>query len=217
MIDSSTYHKVNVDASEQDHSIESVTVFQAGRAEVKRRVTRVQLQLKRGQTQIIIERLPSLLIEDSLRIQGTGTAVIFDVIYHPADQQSRSGLNHRHDESSNEEDEGETGCYNAVKALKKQRNTVENQISFLQAYGHWLNGQNSNMENLEQFLNMLDLEIKQAEKALRAAQKKEPKHKTKVHRRTEVTIIVMSEEEGRAELVLMYVVWDASWTPIYEI
>jgi hypothetical protein len=174
MIDSSTYHKVNVDASEQDHSIESVTVFQAGRAEVKRRVTRVQLQLKvsdligaalyiceltfvmiqRGQTQIIIERLPSLLIEDSLRIQGTGTAVIFDVIYHPADQQSRSGLNHRHDESSNEEDEGETGCYNAVKALKKQRNTVENQISFLQAYGHWLNGQNSNMENLEQFLNM---------------------------------------------------------------
>ncbi|CAE6456857.1 unnamed protein product, partial [Rhizoctonia solani] len=226
MIDPPASHKVNVNASEQDHLIDSVTVFQAGRAEVKRRV---QLQLKQGQNQIVIERLPSLLVKDSLRVQGTGTAAIFDVVYHCPNRHSHR--NRRHDESSDEEDEEETECRKTVQALEKQRGTIENQISFLQAYGRSLSSQNSNTESLEQFLDVyaarqdvlnkriqeLDLEIKRAEKALREVQKKQPEHKTKAQRRTKVTVTVMSKEEGNAELTLTYVVWNASWTPIYEL
>ncbi|CAE6447043.1 unnamed protein product, partial [Rhizoctonia solani] len=104
MSDTPSLHTITVNAAEQDHLIDSVTVFQANRAEVKRRV---QLQLQKGQNQISIERLPTHLVEDSLRVQGTGTAIIFDVVHHyPTPQyqhQHRYGRRHVASEPSDEE------------------------------------------------------------------------------------------------------------------
>ncbi|CAE6433149.1 unnamed protein product [Rhizoctonia solani] len=115
MIDAPHSHIIIVNAAEQDHLIDTVTVFQAGRAEVRRRV---QLQLKKGQNQISIEHLPSCLAEDSLRVQGTGTATIFDVVYHHPKPQLRHG--HRQDITySSDEEEEETESFNTIKVLKK--------------------------------------------------------------------------------------------------
>ncbi|KAF8761782.1 hypothetical protein RHS01_00857 [Rhizoctonia solani] len=221
MVDSPVSHRVKINASEQDHLIDSVTVFQTGQAEIKRHV---QLHLK-----IVTEHLPSLLVEDSLRVQGTGTAIIFDVVYHSPNKQSR--LYPKHDESSDEGNEEESECYDTIQALEKQRSTVESQVSFLQAYGSSLSSQNYSVKDLDDFLDMygsrqdalnkrireLDLDIKRAKKTFRTVQKKQTEHKPQAYRRTKVTVTVISEEEGRAELILTYVVWNASWTPIYEV
>ncbi|KDN36039.1 hypothetical protein RSAG8_11125, partial [Rhizoctonia solani AG-8 WAC10335] len=214
--------------AEQDHLIDSVTVFQAGRAEVKRRV---QLQLKKGQNQITIKRLPNFLAEDSLRVQGTGAAIIFDVVCHSPSPKPQYRRRQVDSDNSDEEDEEEIEHYNAVEALKNQRNVVENQISFLDGCGRSVERQTSKMEDLEHFLDLygsrrdaldkrvaeLDSAVKQAEKALWAVKKKKPGRKTKGQRRTKITVTVMSKEEDEAELVLAYVVSNASWTPIYEI
>ncbi|CAE6433400.1 hypothetical protein ACGC1H_001521 [Rhizoctonia solani] len=231
MIDPPTTHTITVNAAEQDHLIDSVTVFQADRAEVKRRV---QLLLKKGQNQITIERLPTCLSENSLRVQGTGTAIIFDVVYHPnlPASKPRYGRRQVDTDSSDEDDEEEIKHQNAVEALKKQRTVVENQILLLDEYGHSVvDAQKSSMEDVERFLDVygsqrdtldkkvqeLSSEVKRVEKALWVVKKNKPGRETKEQRRTKVTVTVMSKEEGKAELMLSYVVWNASWTPIYEI
>ena len=61
-----------------DHDIHSVTVFQVNRAEITRRI---KLDLKEGQNEILVKNLPSVLDEDSIRVEGIGKAVVFDVIY----------------------------------------------------------------------------------------------------------------------------------------
>ncbi|EUC65209.1 mucoidy inhibitor A, putative [Rhizoctonia solani AG-3 Rhs1AP] len=229
MIDPPTTHTITVNAAEQDHLIDSVTVFQADRAEVKRRV---QLLLKKGQNQINIERLPTCLSEDSLRVQGTGTAIIFDVVYHTPASKSRYNYMQVDNDSSDEEDEEETKHYNAMESLKKQRTVVDNQIVLLDEYGHSVvDVQKSSMEDVERFLDLygsrrdaldkrvqeINSEIIRVEKVLQAAKKHKSSNKTKGRRQTKVTVTVISQEEGKAELMLSYVVRDASWTPIYEI
>ncbi|KAF8741852.1 hypothetical protein RHS02_03980, partial [Rhizoctonia solani] len=209
MVDSPVSHRIKINASEQDHLIDSVTVFQTDQAEIKRHV---QLHLKKGQNEIVIEHLPSLLVEDSLRVQGTGTAIIFDVVYHSPNKQSR--LYPKHDESSDEGNEEESECYDTIQALEKQRSTVESHMKdldeFLDMYG-------SRQDALNKRIREVDLDIKRAKKTLRTVQKKQTEHKPQAYRRTKVTVTVISEEEGRAELILTYVVWNASWTPIYEV
>ncbi|CAE6494150.1 unnamed protein product [Rhizoctonia solani] len=228
MIDPPTSHAITVNAAEQDHLISTVTVFQTGRAEIKRRI---QLQLKKGHNQITIEHLPSCLVEDSLRVQGTGTATIFDVLHHSPKPEPRYGRRQVNSDSSDEENEEEAESYNAIEDLKKQRNVIEKQISFLDKYGQSVDGQNSDLETLERFLDTygsrreildkrmseLNSQVGRAEKALRITQKKNSRHERRGKRRTKITVSVMSKEEGKAELTLAYVVSNASWIPIYEI
>ncbi|KZS95443.1 hypothetical protein SISNIDRAFT_452048 [Sistotremastrum niveocremeum HHB9708] len=70
--------KIVYDASE--HPVNAVTVFQANRAEINRRI---QVDLIAGQNEVEVIHLPSVLDEDSIRVDGIGKDVIFDVIYKP--------------------------------------------------------------------------------------------------------------------------------------
>ncbi len=85
-------------------AIHSVTVFQQNRADVSSVYSagasiderspqinrRIEVEVKKGQNQVIIKHLPSWLDQDSIRVDGIGDAVIFDVVYseslllHPA-------------------------------------------------------------------------------------------------------------------------------------
>ena len=46
------------------------------------------MDLKQGQNEVVIKNLPSVLDGDSIRVDGIGKAVIFDVVYseklHPS-------------------------------------------------------------------------------------------------------------------------------------
>ncbi|QRV76194.1 hypothetical protein RhiJN_04209 [Ceratobasidium sp. AG-Ba] len=209
-------NKISVNAAEQDDQIDSVTVFQAHHAEVKRRV---QLELKQGQNHVTIERLPSCIREESIRVDGVGAAVIFDVLYHrpvPA-----STLN----------DGTVAETRRVLDALRKERDVARDQSNFLNAYGKTLDSKSIGIEDMQRFLDMfgprqvaiakqiqeLDIRVDEAEKAYNQARSKVYEDAQGAKRGTRITVTVLSEIDGNAELLLTYVVSNASWTPLYDV
>jgi len=213
-----TTNRITVNSAEQDDCIESVTIFQANRAEIKRRV---RLDLKRGQNHVDIERLPSCIHEDSIRVDGTGTAIIFDVVYHDQPVQHTSA-------GSNET---VLACRRALEALQKERDIAKEQAEFLGSYGRTLDSKSIDIEHVERFLDMfgprqvavakhiqeLDVKIAQAEKEHQDAQSKVYADAQGARRGTKITVTVLAEIDGEAELMVTYVVSNASWTPLYDV
>ncbi|KAH7344168.1 hypothetical protein B0J17DRAFT_645558 [Rhizoctonia solani] len=198
-------NRINIDAAKQDDYIESVTVFQSNRAGVKRRVN---IKLEAGQNHIHIERLPSCIEEDSIRVDGAGTAVIFDVVYH----KSTSG--------SDIVQETTAAAQRQVEALRKERDVSREQAEFLSTYGRTLDSKNLTAEAVQQFLDMfalLDVHIAAAEKELFRVQNETYADTLGQKRAAKITVTVLTETSGPAELVLRYAVSDASWTPIYDV
>ncbi|KAL5636429.1 hypothetical protein ACGC1H_000407 [Rhizoctonia solani] len=209
-------NRITVNAAEQEDFIESVTVFQSNRAEVKRRV---KIDLKSGQNHIRIERLPNGVYEDSIRVDGTGAAVIFDVVYHAP--------SHDRDRSST----ATTSLRCALEALQKECSIARQQSEFLGNYGKSLDSKSINTEDVQRFLDMfgsrqlatvkriqeLDTQIDKAREELNDAERKEFEDARGAQRGTAITVTVLAEADGLAELMLTYVVSDASWTPLYDV
>jgi hypothetical protein len=42
---------------------------------------RIEIELKKGQNEVTINNLPTVLDGDSIRVDGIGKAVVFDVVY----------------------------------------------------------------------------------------------------------------------------------------
>ncbi|CAE6464401.1 unnamed protein product [Rhizoctonia solani] len=210
-------NKITVNAAEQDDCIEAVTVFQSNRAEVKRRVN---LDLKKGQNHVHIERLPSCLNGDSIRVDGTGTAVIFDVVYHAPSYGGSSST-----------DESVKTAQRALETLQKERDIAREQSQFLGSYGKSLDSKNVSIGDVQQFLDMfgprqiavakhiqeLDGQVEKAREELDAARSKTYQDRQSEKRGTRVTVTALAEMDGRAELMLTYVVTNANWTPLYDI
>ncbi|KAG8744401.1 hypothetical protein FRC10_010179 [Ceratobasidium sp. 414] len=215
-------NRISVNSAEQDDHIESVSVFQADRAEVKRRVN---LELKAGQNHVDIERLPTCINEDSIRVDGTGNAVIFDVVYHnPHRQPSPPSSDDPHERAVAE-------SRRALEALQKEREVAEEQSKFLDSYGKTLDSKNISIEDVQKFLDMfgprqvavakriqeLDVQITEAERVHNEAQEKVYADARGAKRGTKITVTVLAETDGQATLLLTYVVSNASWTPLYDI
>ncbi|KAG8766390.1 hypothetical protein FRC12_006912 [Ceratobasidium sp. 428] len=138
-------NRITINSAEQDDQIDSVAVFQANRAEVKRRV---KLELKQGQNHVDIERLPTCINEDSIRVDGTGTAVIFDVVYHSPYSQSRVPKSDDHHQQAFAE------ASRALESLQKEREVTKEQSKFLDSYGKTLDSKSISIEDVERFLDM---------------------------------------------------------------
>ncbi|KAG8752112.1 hypothetical protein FRC12_012117 [Ceratobasidium sp. 428] len=215
-------NRIAVNSAEQDDQIDSVTVFQANRAEVKRRI---KLELKQGQNHVDIERLPTCINEDSIRVDGTGAAVIFDVVYHSPRSQSRVS------KSDDPHQQAVTAANRVLQSLQKEREVTQEQSNFLDSYGKTLDSKNINIEDVERFLDMfgprqvavakriqeLDMQIEQAQKDCSEAQAKVYEDQRGAKRGTRITVTVLAEMDGEAELMLTYVVSNASWTPLYDV
>ncbi|KAG8783180.1 hypothetical protein FRC12_020013 [Ceratobasidium sp. 428] len=211
-------NRISVNAADQDDQIDSVTVFQSNRAEIKRRI---QLELKEGQNHVTIERLPSCVNEDSIRVDGVGSAVIFDVVYHRPTNPTRS----------TSDDKAVSECSRILSALQKERDIIKDQSNFLNTYGKTLDTKNINIGDMERFLDLfvprqvatakriqeLDDQITEADRSLNAARSKVYEDSRGAKRGTKITVTVLSETEGRAELMLTYVVSNANWTPLYDV
>ncbi|CAE6427315.1 unnamed protein product [Rhizoctonia solani] len=210
-------NKITVNAAEQDDHIEAVSVFQSNRAEVKRRVV---LDLKKGQNHVHIERLPSCLNGDSIRVDGTGSAVIFDVVYHAPTYGDSGSTN-----------ESVNSARRVLEALQKERDIAREQSNFLGSYGKTLDSKSMNIEDVQRFLDLfgprqmavakriqeLDLQIEKADKELDDAQSKAYEDRRGEKRGARVTVTVLTETDGKAELMVTYVVSNANWTPMYDI
>ncbi|KAG8712939.1 hypothetical protein FRC08_013899 [Ceratobasidium sp. 394] len=215
-------NRISINAAEQDDRIESVTVFQANNAEVKRRV---KLELKQGQNHVDIERLPTCINEDSIRVDGTGSAVIFDVVYHSPYRQSTPPA------LDNPQQEAIAESYRALEALQSERQFVKQQSGHLESYAKTLGSGSVSIGDAERLLDMfvprqvaaakriqeLDALITLAEKEHNNARAKIPADARDAKRSTKITVTVLAEVDGPAELLLTYVVSNASWTPLYDL
>ncbi|KAG8707787.1 hypothetical protein FRC09_001619 [Ceratobasidium sp. 395] len=224
-------NRITINSAEQDDQIDSVTVFQASRAEVKRCVrlelkwTNLALIVQQGQNHVDIKRLPTCINEDSIRVDGTGTAVIFDVVYHrPSRQPGASKPGDRHQQAVAE-------SLRVLQSLQKEREIASEQSTFLNSYGKTLDSKNIGIECVERFLDMygprqvavakriqeLDVQIEQAQKEYNKAQAKVYADQRGAKRGTRITITVLAEVEGESELILTYVVSNANWVPLYDV
>ncbi|QRV93219.1 mucoidy inhibitor A [Ceratobasidium sp. AG-Ba] len=194
-----------VNAAEHDDHIESVTVFQANRAEIKRRI---KLDLKQGQNCISIDKLPSCVYENSIRVESASNP--------PSSTEGLLG------EALEEQ-------RHALELLHSERMVAKQQSSYLELYGKALD--KKPIEEVERFLDIfaprqlavakrlqeLDTEITRTEKLYNDAYAKAHTTPQDEIRRTKVTITVLADIKGQAEILLTYAVSKASWTPSYDI
>jgi hypothetical protein len=151
--------------------------------------------------------LPSCVKEDSIRVDGIGTAVIFDVLYHRPGPPTQTSV-----------DEAVAECNRVLQALRKERDVAKEQVNFLNSYGKTLDSKSVNIEDVERFLDMfgprqvaiakriqeLDLKVAQAEKDYNKAQTKVYTDSNGAKRGTKITVTVLSETDSQAELMVTY-------------
>ncbi|KAH7103966.1 hypothetical protein BKA62DRAFT_782983 [Auriculariales sp. MPI-PUGE-AT-0066] len=207
---------VEYDASA--HDVRAVTVFQVDRAEVNRRI---QVQLKAGQNDVVVTNLPTCLDEDSLRVDGIGSATVFDVIYSPPASNLR---NSSVDEKLTELNRSRAAYYNEQQALQRQDQILDD-------YSKSVNAKDADSKTLGTFLDFY-LERKRTvsdailsttqklaavDKEIREAHIAQRSDNESLKRAVKVTIVVLADEDGEAELALTYNVTGASWTPLYDV
>jgi septal ring factor EnvC (AmiA/AmiB activator) len=161
-----------------------------------------------GQNEVDIEKLPTCLEEDSIRVDGYGNAVIFDVVYHPAPSpHTDSALTTRLDALNYKKD-----------ALSADKSVSEEEVTLFQAYGKTLKGQDTNLSQFTDFLTVFEKKrrdlysgIKEIEGKLEELDKEIKDVQTQMHqdvdsskRRVKITVIVLAEEDGPAEISLAY-------------
>jgi hypothetical protein len=217
---------IEVRASE--NKIHAVTVFQANRAEVTRiftvdlkvcsDVTWVMIQSqtdmlyptsKAGQNEVDISQLPTVLDQDSIRVDGIGhNAIISDVIYHPP---KFNNLDKKHEE--------------AVKDFQRERRALEQQLAvfnkqgqILGKYSETLKGANTPAAKLSEFLYLyaerqggIDVKMTEINDKITEVDEKIRKEREIWNADTEgkkravrITVIVYAEADGTADISLSY-------------
>lgn len=154
-----------------------------------------------------IERLPSCINEDSIRVDGTGTTVIFDVVCHAPTSQATQPTN-----------ETVAAALGALKSLQTERGIIAEQLKILGSYGHTLDSKNVGIEDVQRFLDVfaprqiavskhvqdLDVQIAKAQEDLNKARSKVYVDAQGERRGTRITVTVLATTDGSAELVLTY-------------
>ncbi|KIO31147.1 hypothetical protein M407DRAFT_138713 [Tulasnella calospora MUT 4182] len=207
----------NIEIDATDNAIDAVCVYQADRAEIKRTF---QVELETGQNEVCIAGLPSCLDSESIRVEGVGNAVIFDVIYSPPPKDTKP-----------KDTEETKSIRDEVAKLKSDRAILEEQSRLLESYSNSLKSDKSDVGALTDFFGMytdqkrainadlakLSDEISEAEKKLLEKLKELRTDDESSRRGAKVTIIVLAEKKGKAELSLWYIVSGASWSPLYDL
>ncbi|KAG5351762.1 hypothetical protein C0989_005017 [Termitomyces sp. Mn162] len=199
----------------ESSKIAAVSVY-SGRAEI----TRVfKFEVKTGQNQVAISGLPSILDQDSLRVEGRGAATIHDVTV--------SNIRSQSSETSSVIKELESKKEKTTKALERCKKAISSLESYLgtmdvktvdvghvrqvvKEYDTTAEELDNRVLELEGELKDIDTEIEKESSSLYRLQ---PKNKL----RKRVDIGVFADVEGEVEIVLIYAVLGASWTAGYDI
>ncbi|KAG8776562.1 hypothetical protein FRC15_011884, partial [Serendipita sp. 397] len=186
--------------------VHAVTVFQANRAEV---IRLFKVNLKSGQNEIAISQLPSVLEEDSIRVDGVGAAAtINEVVYHPPNYRDAQK---KHNEAVRE-------LKKAKSTLKKEIRIYETQEYILKKYSGTLTGSCTDSSKLAEYLRMhaekqseinkiirrLEEEIDEIDEKFKKESKVQSMDDEGKKRSTRITIIIQAEEDEKAEICLTY-------------
>nr|GAT47653.1 predicted protein [Mycena chlorophos] len=219
--------------------ITSVSVY-AARAEVARVF---HVGLTTGTNQLVIGGLPTILEHESLRVEGRGNALIQDVsISNVAPDEPwrspRPTIVRAGPVGSAAQPTPELQALSAkLEVALRARARIEKSVAAVESFLHSLTIEHIDATKLAGALHEcetttevldgrkaeLDKEIYVLETEITAQQQKErdskaPKKK-EVHPKlkTQVSISVFAEVEGQVEIVLMYAVSRATWTPLYDV
>ncbi|KIM32689.1 hypothetical protein M408DRAFT_20058 [Serendipita vermifera MAFF 305830] len=202
-----------------ESKVHAVTVFQADRAEVVRLCS---VDLKAGQNEVEISQLPTVLDEDSIRVDGIGgNAVISDVIYHPPTS----------NDSDKKHELAVKDLQKAKAALEQQLEICKKQASILETYAGTLKGADTTGTKMNEFLDIyserqasIDVRTTDLNEQIQAVEEQIKKEKEiwnaddeSKKRAVRITVVVYAETDGPAEISLTYLVSNASWTPLYDL
>ena len=211
-----------------DLPVHSVTVFQADRAEVNRLIPvelkvgtrlpytlyqqRSYVKLQEGPNEVEIVQLPTVLDQDSIRVDGIGNAVIVDVLYHPPTSKN----------SDKKHQEAVKDLKRKLQVFKEEKAILAGQATVLEKYSSSLTAAGATVEKLEEFMDVfvkqkthLDAEtraltekIEGIEKEIEAEKKAWSVDDESKVRAARVTVVVAATKDGTAELSLTYSEWD---------
>ncbi|RDB30474.1 Protein F37C4.5 [Hypsizygus marmoreus] len=190
-----------------------------GRAEITRLYT---FNVVAGQNQVVISGLPSVLDQESLRVEGRGSATIHDVTISTMPPLKRSEmlsspvLIRLHRDKQRTEN-ALARCKKALeyvdgymKSLKIENLDVSKIGTVTDTYDETAEKLNDRVIELDLRLENIDAEILDEEMRREANMKKDKL-------RLKASIGVFAEQEGLIEIVLIYAVRAASWTAGYDI
>ncbi|KIM32688.1 hypothetical protein M408DRAFT_185309 [Serendipita vermifera MAFF 305830] len=209
----------HIELKTTESKVHAVTVFQADRAEVVRLCS---VDLTAGQNEVEISQLPTVLDEDSIRVDGIGgNAVISDVIYHPP---ASNDSDKKHELAVKDLQKAKT-------ALEQQLEICKKQASILETYAGTLKGADTTGTKMNEFLDIyserqasIDVRTTDLNEQIQAVEEQIKKEKEiwnaddeSKKRAVRVTVVVYAENDGPAEISLTYLVSNASWTPLYDL
>ncbi|KAF9516192.1 hypothetical protein BS47DRAFT_1442695 [Hydnum rufescens UP504] len=203
-----------------EHDIEQVTVY-GDRAVIRRKFP---VELQAGQNEAVVSRLPASLESDSIRVETETTSAsqsltVFDVVYAPPGSPQNV-----------DEDGAISSLEERVAAVESRRAFLTKQEKVLSSYSDTLSSQYANASQLASFLDLhrttnrsiyeeraaLDKEYKSLSKELDDARKR-TNSEIQAKKASSVTVTVLSEERGPAQLILIYAVYGASWSSLYDV
>ncbi|KAF5374158.1 hypothetical protein D9615_008861 [Tricholomella constricta] len=203
--------------STESSKIIGVSVYN-GRAEITRLF---KFEVRKGQNQVTINGLPTVLDQDSLRIEGRGTAIIHDVtisrIFHPrrvpVTSPALSALLSKKDEIAKALER----CKKSISSLESYLATMHIQHIDMSQIGKVLTEYDATAEKLDKRMLYLEKELAAVEKEIGDERKNlsAKAHNEQLNIRT--VIGIFAEIEGEVEIALIYALYGASWKAGYDI
>jgi hypothetical protein len=156
-----------------------------------------------------ISQLPTVLDENSIRVDGIGhNAIITDVIYHPP---AFNDAELKHQEAVKE-------LQKEKKALEQQLSVYNKQAEILEKYAETLKGADTTGTKLGEFLDLyaerkgvidiktteLNDKIGEVDVKMKREEEIWNTHTEGKKRAVKITVIVRSDEEGTSEIYLRY-------------
>ncbi|GAB1519559.1 hypothetical protein RhiTH_002627 [Rhizoctonia solani] len=182
-------NRICVNSVEKDALIESITVFPSNRAEIKRRVN---LSLKESKTTSISGDY-HLCIKAPCHDQLRATTTAINI--------------------------GRT-----LDILRNEGTTVQELSEFCRNYGRTLDSKSINIEGVQRVLDLpgprqlaVVKRIQELHVEITKVQEELNEVTWRAGRGTAITVTVLAETGDSVELLLTYVVSDASWTPLHDV
>ncbi|KAH9480090.1 Protein F37C4.5 [Psilocybe cubensis] len=202
--------------SVEDSKIISVSVY-AGRAEITRLF---KFNVKTGHNQLNIVGLPSVLDQDSLRVEGRGAATIHDVSISTIKPPPTPTTSPLLTDLLSKEKKTQKALARALKSLSSVETyissvrvedlDVSNLRNVVQQYDATAGELDDRVTELEDELKKIDEELKKERQRLAG-----PTGNDKLN--LKATIGVFADFEGEIKIALIYAVHRASWNAAYDI
>ncbi|KAL0946274.1 hypothetical protein HGRIS_012526 [Hohenbuehelia grisea] len=208
-----TIELVSVESSK----ITGVSVY-SGRAEVTRAY---RFAVKTGQNQVKISGLPNVLDHDSLRVEGRGAATIHGVTIAPTPIPPTASTS-----------PALQALLLKQSRLRKASTRSQKAAASLEAYLNTLNAEKIGVEQLGTVVAQYEVEGEKIDDRLIELEQQVKDVQTEIDVETArlrgssnrnhelgqtATVGVFAEQEGEVEIVLIYAVYNASWSATYDI